>query len=170
MVQAYGGNRQSALAIFLEQEMLDILCLQEHRLTDVSDMKREMVKIPGYVSFWSFSEKEQKGYSGVAMYVREGLVTEVFEGFHCDEFLIAGDEGRILTAKLGGLKMVIVNVYVPNAQSDGGVVELRQTGKMEFLAALDKHVEYYQEEGWKVILVGDLNMAHHPIDVSSVQK
>lgn len=49
----------------------DVICLQETKLQPHL-LKREHALVPGYDSYWSFSNTK-KGYSGVAVYVKHGI-------------------------------------------------------------------------------------------------
>ncbi|KAJ3145149.1 hypothetical protein HDU86_001144 [Geranomyces michiganensis] len=81
-VAQHGGNKDDALHVFLERHRVDILCIQEHRLTDVDTVKPAFVNLPGYTSYYSFSKTTAKGYSGTAIIAQTGLTHTVVEGFH----------------------------------------------------------------------------------------
>lgn len=49
----------------------DVICLQETKLQPHL-LKREHALVPGYDSYWSFSNTK-KGYSGVVIYVKQGI-------------------------------------------------------------------------------------------------
>ena len=62
---------------WFEAEKPDVLCLQETKL-QAEQIPQELVAPLGYKSCWSHAEK--KGYSGVAIFVRDGK-TEFKDGF-----------------------------------------------------------------------------------------
>ena len=71
------------------------------------------------------------------------------------------DEGRILVADFD--KVSIISAYFPNSQ-DGGA---RLDYKLDFCAAILEFCDSIQEEGNNVILCGDYNIAHKPIDLAN---
>jgi len=140
----------------------DIFCLQETKLSSWQDWHQHThnVIVPGYDSFWSFSRKK-KGWSGVATYVRKGLTVNAIEDLgdpHLD------GEGRIVQTDHG--KFILLNVYYPN----GGSGAERQTYKMQFYTAFERHVRRLLAAGRHCIIVGDVNTAHRPIDMFDPQR
>ena len=71
------------------------------------------------------------------------------------------DEGRVLVADFD--KLSIISAYFPNSQ-DGGA---RLDYKLDFCAAILEFCDSIQEEGNNVILCGDYNIAHKPIDLAN---
>jgi exodeoxyribonuclease-3 len=69
-------------------------------------------------------------------------------------------EGRVLRADFGDL--TVVCVYVPS----GTTGDVRQEFKMEFLEAFLPWIEALRSERPNLIVCGDFNVAHEPIDLA----
>lgn len=151
--------RKGAMDDFLKQHDPDILCLQETKaLRDQVDI--DFVK---YKEYWHSAEK--KGYSGTAIFSKKkplNVSTELQSTLNLidQEGRDAKKEGRILTAEYDGF--FVVNVYVPNAKDDLSRIPLRIDG---WDKALLQHTKTLQKKK-PVILCGDFNVAHHPIDLA----
>ena len=136
---------------FVATENPDILCLQETKA------RPEQVQLPlelaGYHDFWNSAEKP--GYSGVAVFTREKPL-DVKIGLGVDRH---DREGRVLTLEYADF--ILVNVYTPNAQD-----ELRRLDyRLDWDEAFREHL--VKEATRKpVIFCGDLNVAHHEIDLA----
>jgi len=158
-VMRYGGDSETALATYLEMKGIDVLVVQETRVSGTSDLKKGIDKLPGYLSYFSFAQNI-KGYSGMAMYARSGLVKMVVEGFTASDF-DAVDEGRVLQMELVG-NIMLIGLYAPNARAQP--VD-REVYKKEFMAAVKTEVEHYKSRGYEVIVIGDWNMVYRVEDV-----
>ena len=141
---------------FLEwflREKADIVCIQETKAW-AEQLVDELRNPQGYSS--CFAEAERKGYSGVALYTRlEPL--EVRTGFGHDRF---DAEGRTLAADFGDF--LLYNVYFPNGKAS----KERLQYKMDFYEAFLQHMNELQQQGRKVVVCGDVNTAHHEIDLA----
>ncbi len=142
---------KKGFADFVSAESPDILCLQE------SKARPEQVELPlefgGYRNYWSCADKP--GYSGVVAFSREEPL-DVKEGLGIEEH---DKEGRVLTLEYPDF--ILVNVYTPNAQN-----ELRRLPyRLEWDAAFREHVAR-EAERKPVVFCGDLNVAHHEIDLA----
>lgn len=137
---------------FVQAEQPDVLCLQE---TKVSEDKLEpgFTEIAPYKVWWSFAVK--KGYSGVATYSKTEPLS-VDQGVGLPE---ADNEGRVLTLEYPSF--FLVNCYTPNAQHE----LLRLEFRLEFEKKLLAHLQKLRKKK-PVVLTGDLNVAHTPIDLT----
>ena len=108
----------------------------------------------GYHTY--FSSAERKGYSGVATYTRSEP-TKVDFGFGIDKF---DNEGRIL--QLDYDAFILFNIYFPNGKSRTERLEY----KMDFYEAFLKHIDKLHSEGRNIVVCGDVNTAHKPIDLA----
>jgi exodeoxyribonuclease III len=131
----------------------DVLCLQETKA------RPEQIPPPlrdpaGYRSFWNPAERP--GYSGTAVFSRVEPVS-VERALGADEF---DHEGRVVVARFDSFSLV--DVYVPNGRSDLSRVPF----KLAFSDALLGLAERLRREGRGVILCGDFNTAHEPIDLA----
>ena len=86
----------------------DILLLQETKLQE-GQRTEEMIALPPYNSFWSYSTLK-KGYSGVAAYSKTAP-SSVTTSFGRPEF---DGEGRVI--QLDYPEFILFNVYFPNGQ------------------------------------------------------
>ena len=128
----------------------DFFCLQETK------MQPGQAEIPseGYHLYMNSAEK--KGYSGTAIFarpeplsVRYGIGQEVHD-----------HEGRVITLEYPGF--FLITVYTPNSQR--GLTRLSY--RMEWEDAFRAYLLGLDREK-PVIVCGDLNVAHQPIDLKN---
>ncbi|XP_013773132.1 DNA-(apurinic or apyrimidinic site) lyase 2-like [Limulus polyphemus] len=167
----------------------DIICFQETKVSR-SLLEEELAIVEGYSSYYSFP-RWQSGYSGVATYCRDscqperaeeglsGLITGQnchddslgfngnFKEFTSQELMLLDAEGRAVVTSHEVQcnkkveKLVIINVYCPRADPEKPE---RADFKLRFYYLLQKRAEKLVQNGFHVIIVGDLNTAHKPID------
>ena len=115
-------------------------------------------KVAGMRGHFHFAEK--KGYSGVGMYTRK-TPSDVVLGIGNAEF---DAEGRYVETRFDNArrKLSIISCYFPSGSSG----ELRQQAKFRFLALMAPHLKALAAER-ELILVGDINIAHHEIDLKN---
>lgn len=131
----------------------DIFALQEIKALP-DQLPDEVRHIPGYHIFWYPAQK--KGYSGTAVFskiepknVIYGLDEELFDA-----------EGRVLTLEFDDF--YFITAYFPNAQPKLKRIDFKQRFNTRLLAYMDRLA------GKKsVVLCGDLNVAHRPIDLAN---
>lgn len=138
---------------WLKKESPDIACIQETK-AHPDQLDRELLNPPGYQVFWNSAEK--KGYSGVATFTKKKPL-QVSTGFKIPHF---DSEGRVLMTEYP--EFVLFNIYFPN----GGRGPERVKYKLEFYDELLKIVQKLKAGGKKVIVSGDYNTAHQPIDLA----
>lgn len=131
----------------------DIFCIQETK-ANPGQLPEDLVDPGEYRGL--FYSAERKGYSGVAAYSRLPVLSES-RGLNEPRF---DTEGRVLTLEYP--EFFLVNCYVPNAQPDLKRIEYREA----FNDRLKEHLLELEEEK-PVILCGDLNVAHNPIDLKN---
>lgn len=152
---------EGGLSAFLSRHHVDILCLQEVKLTAkaiAADSVKLGADVPGYESFWACNEgngTQRQGLNGVGTMAREGTVLRADSAPLGDPELDA--EGRCLLTDHG--HFVVFNVYVPNAA--GGP---RLPFKLRWLRALRAAMGRARAAGKAVVLAGDLNMKSRPAD------
>ncbi len=144
--------REAQVAAFLDGERPDVLCLQE--------LKAPSAKVPaalceraGYHCRWH----GETAYSGVAMLVSAALAPEPPAFFHPG----FDQETRIVAAALPGL--TVASIYVPNGGKN-------LPAKLRFLEALETWVEERHAAGERLLLAGDLNVAHTDLDVHEKER
>lgn len=142
---------------WLEVESPDILCLQE---TKAQEEQIDLITMQsmGYQSYIHSAEK--KGYSGVALFSKQPADNiEIGVGVP-----LYDQEGRVLRADFGDL--TVVSVYIPS----GTTGDIRQDFKMDFLVHFEAYVRRLREERKNVVISGDYNICHKPIDINNPQK
>lgn len=107
-----------------------------------------------YNSYWSYAKKA--GYSGTAIYSK--TIPDKVECLGVSEY---DDEGRVTSAYFG--KTVVISAYFPNSQGPG----LRLDYKLGFCGAILEYCSNLVKNGFDIILCGDYNIAHTPIDIAN---
>ena len=138
---------------WLDQIQPDILCLQETKAR-VDQLGSSLIKDHGYHTYWHSAQKA--GYSGVATFCKEEPYF-IQEGLGIDRF---DSEGRVLITEHENF--LLYNIYFPNGQKD----DTRLNYKLDFYDELLPIVNDQVENGNNVIITGDWNTAHHPIDLA----
>ena len=133
-------------------ESPDVLCLQEIKVRpeQLTDDQRD---IPGYRSIWNPAERP--GYSGVASLLKEDP-QEIQLGLGNPQF---DKEGRVIRTRHADF--LLYNIYFPNGQRG----KERVTFKLDFYASLLDICDSHHAAGESVIITGDFNTAHRPIDL-----
>ena len=145
------------LADWLKEEQPDVFCLQETKA------QNEQLNLPlfeqlGYQGY--FVSAQKKGYSGVGIlckqtpdYVGYGMGNELYDS-----------EGRVIRADFGDV--TVVCVYIPSGKTG----DVRQAFKMDFLADFEQFILQLRKERPNVIVCGDYNIAHTPIDINHPER
>jgi len=132
-------------------EPWDVVCLQEIK-AGPDDIPRPL--LAPRKSHATFAPAEKKGYSGVALYAK--TPPRVSIGFGHPEF---DAEGRYVEAAFGDL--TVISLYLPSGSSGPH----RQASKFRFLDAFLPRLAQLRAAKREVILCGDWNIAHQPIDL-----
>jgi exodeoxyribonuclease-3 len=130
----------------------DILCLQEIKVRP-EQLKEEQRNFPDYSVIWNPAERA--GYSGVATFLRESSL-EWRLGMDAPLFDI---EGRFIATLHP--KFRLLNVYFPSGQRGRDRVDY----KLDFYAHLLSLCDKLHARGENLIITGDFNTAHMPIDL-----
>lgn len=132
----------------------DVLCLQEvkARPEQLTAEQAGQLKLP---RIWNPAERA--GYSGVATFYKEAPL-DVQLGLGDPKFDV---EGRVISTLHPGFRLF--NIYFPNGQRGHDRVEY----KLEFYAALLNLCDELHEKGENLIITGDFNTAHMPIDLKN---
>ena len=139
---------------WLESEGPDVVCLQEIKAR-TEDLDENILNPKGYHAFWNPAER--KGYSGVAIFTKKKPVA-VHLGLGIERF---DCEGRVLRIEFKDFDLF--SVYFPNGTSG----EERLQYKMEFYDAFLDHCEELRGQGRELVITGDVNTAHKPIDLKN---
>jgi exodeoxyribonuclease III len=136
----------------LTQLDADCLLLQETKAQD-DQVRQALEGIDHYEIFCNSAER--KGYSGVALLTRR----KPLQVSHDIGIAEHDQEGRVLTAEF--VDFFLVNVYVPNSGDQLVRLDYRQSWDAAFLAYLQN-----LQQQKPVIVCGDFNVAHQPIDIA----
>lgn len=149
-VNGYRACLKKGFADFFSEVNADIFAIQE---TKMQEYQNE-VHYDGYYEYWNDADK--KGYSGTLIYTKVEPINVMY-GLPDDSY---NDEGRMITLEFKDF--YFITTYVPNSKRE----LLRLDYRMKYE---DKVREYYNDLQQKkpVILCGDLNVAHEPIDLKN---
>jgi exodeoxyribonuclease III len=137
---------------WLLTEAPDVLCLQEIKARP-EQLTADQLDFPGYNVSWNPAERP--GYSGVAT-LHKGTALEIQLGLGEVKFDV---EGRVIRTRQS--KFLLYNIYFPN----GGRGQDRVDYKLDFYAHLLEICDQLHAAGENVIITGDFNTAHRPIDL-----
>ena len=149
------------LSDFINNEDPDIFCLSETKINnDLTNIQEEInTKINNnYYYYWN-SCTIKKGYSGTAIYTKI-KPKKIINGLNINN-IEYDNEGRVITCEFN--KFFLVHVYTPNSGIALNRLEYRVT---EWDVAFRKHIIELEKKN-PVILCGDLNVAHHEIDLKN---
>ena len=157
-----GSPTDNGITTLIQEENPDVLCFQEIKTQNQADLAFLQSNFKYILT--NFASK--KGYSGVALLTNIkpewvsynfDMYTEEQLGPYNYEFI---KEGRIITARFKNI--IIVNIYVPNAQNELA----RLYDRLEWENILRKYLKLLKDENSvPVVLCGDLNIAHNDIDI-----
>ncbi|MCY7336533.1 MAG: exodeoxyribonuclease III [Chamaesiphon sp.] len=154
-------TRLEIVTNWLQQHPVDVLCLQEIKVTD-EQFPLAAIAACGYHAYIS----GQKSYNGVAMFSKQPLtnVGYGFQGMLAPELVGDLDEQkRVIAGNLDGVQ--IVNLYVPNGNLFGSD---KYAYKLRWLELLGKYLKTTIESDQQSICVcGDFNIALEDIDIHS---
>ena len=139
--------REAQVLSLLAEERPDVLCLQELK-APAAKVPASLRGAPGYHCLWH----GETAYSGVALLVRTDRCPERPAFFHPAFDL----ETRVVAAALP--ELTVASIYVPNGGKD-------LAAKLRFLEALEGWIAERHARGERLVLAGDLNVAHTDLDV-----
>jgi exodeoxyribonuclease-3 len=144
--------REAQLLEWIERDRPDVFCLQEIK-AQITQLPLALGALASYDSFFHGSG----GYSGVSVHVRKspGRAPVVFSHPPFDF------ETRVVEARMGDL--AIASVYAPNGGKD-------YPAKLGFYEAMIAWARASIESGTRLVIAGDLNIAHQEIDVHPSQR
>ncbi len=148
---------KKGFSIWLQNELPDVLGIQETKSWP-EQLDEELRNPSGYHTYFSCAKK--KGYSGVALYIKDSIeVLSVTDGLGIEEF---DSEGRTLIAEFKDY--VLFNCYFPNGQRDLGRVPY----KLSFSREVAKQaLELNKKLKKPVVICGDYNTSHQEIDLKN---
>lgn len=132
----------------------DALCLQEVKAREeqLDEEQRAVLKLP-----YTWNAAQRPGYSGVTTFYKDSP-DETVMGMDAPKFDV---EGRVIQTVWAGLRLF--NIYFPNGQRGQERVDY----KLEFYAHLLELCGMLHKNGENIIITGDFNTAHMPIDLKN---
>lgn len=137
----------------IQQMNPDILCLQETKAQD-AQVEEALSSMTDYHIYCNSADK--KGYSGTAILSK----VEPIKVTRDIGIAAHNAEGRVICAEYSGF--YLVNVYVPNSGQKLDRLSYRKQWDIDFLSYLKS-----LEKSKPVIVCGDMNVAHHSIDLKN---
>ncbi len=160
MIQLYSWNVNGIRACakkgfvnWVKKTKPDILAVQEIK-AHPEQLEESLREINEYVSYWHSAER--RGYSGVALYTKEKLLS--IESLGKDTF---DREGRTLIAHYPAF--TLINCYFPNSQARGARLDY----KLSFCNSILNLCNQLVKKGKNIVLCGDFNIAHTAIDLKN---
>jgi len=150
------AQKNNMFQSYVDAEDPDVIALQETKLNATNQPKD---LLPGYHEVYSTGEKG--GYGGTAIFSKVKPLSVVYElgESECDS------EGRMICAEFE--KFYLLNTYVPNSGVKLERLKWRTKDTWDpMLLALMKDLNAKKPVVW----CGDLNVAHHPVDVRDPEK
>jgi len=140
--------------LWLKESGADVVAVQETKVQDEAVLSSELRNPNGYTAYWS-GHPEKKGYSGVAVYTK---TKPLGVRKHFGKSILS-EEGRLLELEFE--TYYFLNCYFPN----GGQGPHRLEYKLAYYDAFLKHIRMIEKKK-PVIFCGDVNTAHHEIDLA----
>lgn len=150
-VNGIRAAEKKGLFAWMEECGADIVCLQETKAQP--EQLGEAFSPPKWHVDWASAER--KGYAGTAIYSRTPPLSSTPLGI--DAF---DGEGRTLINVYRDF--TLINCYFPNSQSEGARLDY----KLAFNRAVHSEAARRVKAGENVIITGDFNVAHKPIDLA----
>jgi exodeoxyribonuclease-3 len=132
---------------WIGSEKPDVVCLQELK-AKIEQVPESICNLNGYWCYWHGAS----AYSGVGLHLRRDAFPEEPQFTH-PEF---DNETRIVQARAGDT--VYASVYVPNGGKD-------YVAKLAFMRSLIDYARAMKENGTKLVICGDMNVARSDMDV-----
>jgi exodeoxyribonuclease III len=139
---------------WLKTQNADVVCVQEVKAHE-EQLVDALFYPEGMHCYYHCAQK--KGYSGVALYskIKPNFV-QIGIGIDWIDF-----EGRYLRTDFDNFS--IISLYLPS----GTTGELRQNIKYQMMDAFLTHIQTLKKSGKELIICGDWNIAHQPIDLKN---
>jgi len=155
-VNGIRAAEKKGLFQWMADKNADFVCLQETK-AQTDQLTDAFIAPEGYKSW--FASAEKKGYSGVVTYAKEEPIAATTLGI--EEF---DAEGRSIILEFPDYKLI--NCYFPNSQEAGKRLDY----KIRFCEAVLEYCNRTIDEGKNIVLCGDYNVAHKPIDLANPKR
>jgi exodeoxyribonuclease-3 len=142
---------------WLKSELPDIFCIQETK-AQPDQTSSPLFEELGYNCYWNSAVR--KGYSGTGI-VSKINFDKVNFGIGIEKFDV---EGRLIRADFADKTLICS--YFPS----GTMGDIRQEFKMDYLYAFTKYIKNLRKERPNLIITGDFNVCHKPVDINNPEK
>ena len=152
------GIRSAAKKGFYEwmsAQQADFVCVQETKAQEDQLQHDNCFYPTGY--YCEYVDAIKKGYSGVALYAK----TQPQQIIRQMGYQISDNEGRYIQFDYPHLS--VISLYLPSGTSG----DERQVVKYDFLNHFALHLNQLKQAGRELIICGDYNIAHYPIDLKN---
>lgn len=139
-------------------ESPDVICLQETKAF-YHQMPKEINLMP-HKNICRHAW-ERPGYAGTAILAQADFFNPTNQFSHSSKFR---EDGRITEVELEG-KILIINGYFPNWWTRADGTEMLSY-KLAFYDELSTYVQQRQQDGYEIILTGDMNIVHTEVDIA----
>jgi exodeoxyribonuclease III len=149
---------KKGLLEWIDEFQPDVLGLQETKCT----VEQAHEVLASYLEDYQLigAEALKKGYSGTALLVKKKWpLKQAHAEISLEEF---DQEGRTNWVQIGDL--LIVNSYYPNGSRDHSRVPYKLSYSN---AIVEFALKKQKQENVSILLMGDFNTAHHPIDLAN---
>jgi exodeoxyribonuclease III len=152
-------TREEIVLNWLKNNDIDVLCLQETKVTDDLFPMSNFQEL-GYHVYIS----GQKAYNGVAIFSKQKM-TDIVTGFSpiigVEKTGIFHEQKRVISGVINDIR--IVNLYVPNGSSVGSE---KYEYKLKWLEILREYLQLLREKTPSEMLIcGDINIALENKDI-----
>jgi len=151
-VNGVRAAHKKGLMDYIAASDADLVCIQETK-AQIEQLPKDIYAPDGYASWWHSAER--RGYSGTALWARK--TPDDIRSLGIEEF---DAEGRMQIAIFG--EVAILNGYFPNSQAEGKRLDY----KLAYNAAVKNAADALAAEGRTVVVLGDFNVSHKPIDLA----
>lgn len=155
-VNGIRSAEKKGFAEWLKRSAADVVSVQEVRARE-DQVPEALREAKGWHTH--FVSAARAGYSGVGLFSRE-KPDEVETNLGVKTI---DSEGRLQIARLG--KLTIVNGYFPNGNGKDRD-NSRIPFKLSFYRRLFNRLEEAKQRGERILVMGDFNTAHQPIDLA----
>jgi len=167
-VNGINSALKHGLLDFIKKEDADIYLFQEVK-NSWDTIDDSLKKIPGYETY--FYQAKKKGYSGLLAYVKVGASRDLSlrkykEGIGVSEI---DEQARVQTLEFKDF--YLLNTYLPHSGRDLEKIPFKMMVNEKYLKYCEKlkkgNLSRHHDGGKPLIIAGDLNVAHHEIDLAN---